>query len=183
MSILRKAGFATALTLSSIGILSTAVGATPADEAAFLADINALRTSKGIAPLTSNAALQGVARNWAGQMANAGRISHNRSLASQVPSGWTKLGENVGVGGDQPSLHRAFVASPSHHANLVDPSFTETGIAVVDQGGRKWVVETFQARPKPAPRPRAAAASSAPKPASSIQGNARSLRAKAAISG
>ena len=100
-------------------------------EQQFLSRINGLRSSKGLGGLTVDAELTGVARRWAANMARAGGISHNPSLASQVTENWVKLGENVGMGPDVDSLFTAFVQSPHHYANLVDPAFTRVGVGVV----------------------------------------------------
>ena len=147
------------------------VGAGPAsaddarDETAFLARLNDLRTSQGLPALASNSALTGVARAWAGSMAAAGSISHNPSLASQGPSNWARLGENVGMGMDVPSVHNAFVNSPPHYRNMVDAGFDSVGIGVVRNGsGALFVTVNFmQAKAVAAAAPVPAAA--APKPA------------------
>ena len=107
--------------------------------------INGLRASKGLGALQSDARLDAVAQDWANQMAARGSLVHNPNLSKQAPAGWRKLGENVGVGGTEPTLFAAFVASPGHFANLVDPQFNNVGIAVVYSGGRMWTVHVFMA--------------------------------------
>jgi hypothetical protein len=126
-------------------------GATPASadvdpvaaEQEFIGHINALRASLGLNTLTLADSLTGVARDWSQQMANAGGISHRPNLADVAPSNWTKLGENVGVGGSVDSLHNAFVNSPGHYRNLVDPGFTQIAVGVVTVGGTIYVTENF----------------------------------------
>ena len=59
-------------------------------------------------------------------VANGG-ISHNPNLANDVSANWTKLGENVGVGNDVDSLMNAFINSPAHYHNLVDPASAGRG--------------------------------------------------------
>jgi hypothetical protein len=118
---------------------TVAMGATPAGadelspgaEAAFVAKINALRSSQGLGQLAVHSELVGIARNWAQSMANAGEISHNPNFPNQVTADWKKLGENVGRGGDVDSLFTAFVNSPAHYKNLVDPAFNHVGVGVV----------------------------------------------------
>jgi hypothetical protein len=137
--------------------VSPARAASPGEEAAFVARINQLRASKGLAPLAVHGSLVGVARSWADTMAGAGNIWHNPGLASQVAADWQKLGENVGVGGDVGSLFDAFVASPSHYRNLVDPAFTHIGVGVTWAGGRMYTAHEFMALavapPAPPPPP------------------------------
>jgi hypothetical protein len=120
-------------------------------------------------------------------MAAAGRIWHS-TLSDGITADWQKLGENVGMGGSVEGLHNAFVASPKHYDNLVDPAFTYVGIGVVTVDGTVYVSEMFMklmpervaqtppttrapvppaALPAPAPRPAPPAPRprSAPKPA------------------
>lgn len=120
--------------------------AEPGTEAAFVTAINGLRASKGLNPLQVSGDLVGVARRWTDQMVAAGQISHNPNLGAVVPSGWRKLGENVGVGHDVSGLMQAFIASPAHYANLVDPAWTHVGVGVSVAGdGRTYTTHNFMA--------------------------------------
>jgi hypothetical protein len=90
--------------------------------------------------------LRSVARDWSDQMAANGGISHNPNLGGQVSGGWSKLGENVGVGWDVAGLMSAFVASPGHYRNIVDPSFNYIGVGVTYDGeGRIYTTHDFMA--------------------------------------
>src|SRR5262249_53332197 len=62
-------------------------------EGAFVAALNDIRQSHGVAPLQIDDRLVGIARDWSDQMAAAGSISHNPSLTA-VSAPWCKLGEN-----------------------------------------------------------------------------------------
>lgn len=120
--------------------------------------------------------LRAVARGWTDQMLQAGGISHNPNLAAQAGSGWTKLGENVGLGHAVDELMQAFVNSPSHYENLVDPVWTHVGVGVtVAADGRLFTTHDFMAlaqapappptpAPAPAPAPQPVAEPSAPAP-------------------
>lgn len=154
--------------LSAVGVIctasvilffpTTAHADAGADTAAFIAKINALRASKGVGSLSIDANLTDVATSWSAHMAAAGNISHNPSLAKQVTSNWQKLGENVGMGGDVDSLFNAFVNSPEHYRNLVDPTFTKVGVAVVWNGNTMYTTHDFmqlRGSPSPAPAPEA----------------------------
>lgn len=122
-----------------------------AAEGDFVARINQLRASRGLGTLTVDPELTAVARQWAATMAGQGRIFHASDLSQGVSADWQKLGENVGVGNDVPRLFQAFVDSPSHLANLVDPSFTRVGVGVVNAGGRLYTAHRFMALAPPAP--------------------------------
>jgi hypothetical protein len=129
----------------ALGVLSFPAGAnadTVSDEATFVAKINDLRASKGLAPLQVNANLVAKARAWSAGMAAAGKIWHS-TLSDGVTEDWRKLGENVGMGGSVDGLHTAFVNSPHHYDNLVDPAFSHIGIGIVMNGNTIFVSEVF----------------------------------------
>lgn len=137
-----------------------------AEEQAFIDKINQLRTSLGLAPLAIDPELTAQARIWSQTMKDAGKIFHTTTLDAGISSDWEKLGENVGVGGDVNSLFDAFVASPKHYENLVDPSYRFVGIGVVWDGARMFTAHRFMALLPPAPAttapPRRAPATTAP---------------------
>ena len=132
-------------------LLGGAVLATPAfadspsaDAAAFVANINSLRASLGLGSLSVDPALTTIATGWSTQLAQVGTLSHNPDLTTQAPSDWETLGENVGVGPSEPALQSAFTASPDHYANMVDPHFTQVGVAVVEPSpGILYVTEDY----------------------------------------
>jgi uncharacterized protein YkwD len=129
-----------------------------AHEAAFVARIDALRAAHGLPPLAVDPELTAVARRWAATMAGADRIWHNRALPRQVTTPWAKLGENVGVGMTVDLVHDAFVASPTHYRNLVDPAFTRIGVGVVvGRDGALFTAHQFMRPAAVAPRPAAPA--------------------------
>jgi hypothetical protein len=107
-------------------------------------------------------------------MAAAGAISHNMNLPNQVSGPWLKLGENVGTGWSVDSIQNAFINSPHHYENLVDPVYNYVGIGIVDSGGKIYVTVDFMQlgsvpsrAPAPAPAPRVSRprTTSAPRPA------------------
>jgi hypothetical protein len=126
--------FVVAAFLVALGLVVAPASAqtdTATAESEFVAKINALRASKGLGQLTVHAELVALGRSWAGEMAKADQISHNPNLSTAVKADWQKLGENVGVGMTVDKLHQAFVDSPAHYKNLVDPDFTHIGVGVV----------------------------------------------------
>ena len=108
------------------------------------AETNASRADAGLPGYAYMRDLSLVALGQAQRMADAGQIYHNPNLSTEV-SGWRKSGENVGVGADPDQIHQAFMASPSHRANILSSTFTELGIATVVGGdGRLYVAEVFR---------------------------------------
>src|ERR1043166_9117163 len=115
---------------------------TVSDEASFVSKIKALRAGLGLPALQVNANLVAKARGWAAGMAAAGKIWHS-TLSDGITADWEKLGENVGMGGSVDGLHAAFVASPHHYENLVDPDFGYVGIGIAMNGDTMYVAEEF----------------------------------------
>ena len=124
----------------------------PQNQTQFVTLINALRTSRGLAPMTVDQTLVDGAHSWTLQMVADGSISHAPDLSVGVTANWAKLGENVGVGGDVQRLHDAFVASPGHLANLVDPAFTHIGVSVIRDGNKIFTTHRFMALRDSQPR-------------------------------
>ena len=127
-----------------VAVSASPARAEPGSEGAqFIAVTNELRVQHGLNPLATDGTLLGIARTWSGHMAAAGGISHNMNLPNMVSLPWQKLGENVGVGGSVDAIQTAFINSPHHYENLVDPVWNYVGIGVVDSGGRIWVTVDF----------------------------------------
>ncbi len=139
---MRKLALGLILALGVTLIPAGAQADTVSDEAAFVAKINDLRVSKGLPALQVNDNLVAKARAWAATMAAAGRIWHS-TLSDGITADWQKLGENVGMGGSVDGLHAAFVASPHHYENLVDPDFSYVGIGIAMSGSTMFVSEEF----------------------------------------
>lgn len=135
--------------------------AEPGLEAEYVASLNEVRAREGLAPLQVHDELVAVARGWADVMAGANDIWHNPDLGSQVSAPWVVLGENVGTGYDVAVIMRAFVDSPAHYRNIVDPRFDHVGVGVTwGSDGRMYTAHVFMDLGG-APRP-AASSGSAP---------------------
>jgi uncharacterized protein YkwD len=108
----------------------------------FIDQINSERAANHRPRLTVSRPLMASAASWAEAMARTNVLAHNPHLATSV-TGWKYLGENVGVGYSVSSLESAFWASAPHRDNMLDPDYTQVGLAVVDIGGKLWVAEEF----------------------------------------
>lgn len=134
---------ATSFAVAVITLLGTATAlASPADEQAFVDMINDERRAAGAGPLTVLPVLVDGARQHAARMAAEGRIFHNPNLGD-ITDGWRMMGENVGRGGNIQTLHQAFMDSPGHRANILNPAYDAVGVGVVWQDGIPYVVEVF----------------------------------------
>jgi uncharacterized protein YkwD len=111
----------------------------------FIDKINVLRSERGHTPVTTDPELSLTATAWAAQMSQTGQLEHADDLSLGVSADWRKLGENVGVAplNQLDELFEAFVASPAHMANMIDPSFDFVGIGIVHSDGNLWMTQRF----------------------------------------
>jgi hypothetical protein len=165
-----------AAALTIVPALAVAVGtgsasATPATdgvEAQLLSMLNSARQGAGLAPLAADPGIAQVARAWSGHMAGVhGRtgdpvikpaaptdceqssLCHNPDLGAAVGAlvpGWTRIGENIGVGADPATINAALLASPGHFANITG-DYNRVGIGVATEGSRIWATFDFANAP------------------------------------
>jgi uncharacterized protein YkwD len=119
-----------ALAVALLSGTLTSCESTKADTESVRNAINASRAAAGLPPLRENLKLDMKADAWARTMRDQCRIWHS-TLADGAPTEWRKLGENVGMGGAIEQVHVAYMNSPGHRANILDPSFTQIGTAAV----------------------------------------------------
>jgi hypothetical protein len=125
-------------------LVGGAAAAPAAPDQQLIAAINGARSSTGNLQVLERAQdLDGVAQRHARAMARRGSIFHNPRLTDQI-QGWDVVGENVGVGRDVQTLHRAFLTSPEHRANVLDVRYRELGIGIVRAEGKLWVAQVFR---------------------------------------
>ncbi|MDQ3422805.1 MAG: CAP domain-containing protein, partial [Actinomycetota bacterium] len=142
-----------AVTVALLLVPSTAASAA-GEEGDFVNRLNALRTSRGLAPLAVYGDLTSIARAHSQRMGEQNSLYHNPNLTTEVTN-WQSVGENVGYGGSVVDIQNAFVASPPHLANQVNTTYTQVGIGTwVAPTGRIWVTQVFRkplvANPLPA---------------------------------
>lgn len=112
-------------------------------EVEVLAAINVDRTAAGLPAVTPVGDLSRVAREHSARMADGTDLHHNSDLGDDIRH-WRRVGENVGRSPSVDAVHAAFMASPSHAANILDPGFTEIGIAVDERADALWVTQVFR---------------------------------------
>lgn len=115
-------------------------------ERGFARKINAARALKSVGKLSLDRQLSKAARVHTWAMARQEKLYHTPSdtLRRRITN-WTILGENVGVGGDVESLHKAFMDSPAHRDNILYKTFRYVGVGVLKRDGRMWVTVIFAA--------------------------------------
>jgi uncharacterized protein YkwD len=113
-------------------------------EAALVADINAARADHGLRALVVTAGTTDVARRWSWRLASAQALSHNPSIVTNLEhagsAAWSDIAENVGEApSDDPQmLFGAYMDSPPHRANILDPAARFLGVGVVERAGTAW---------------------------------------------
>ena len=114
-----------------------------AKEAEFVAMINVERAKHDLPALIVRDDLREVARSHSRRMASASRLHHNPNLSQEITN-WQVVAENVGRGPTVGSLHRAFMASDGHRANILNDRVTEVGIGVEVRDGQIWVTQNLR---------------------------------------
>jgi uncharacterized protein YkwD len=108
--------------------------------------VNETRAANGVGNLAVNDVLEARAQAWAEHLATIGTLVHTPDLSVGLNFRWRVLGENIGYAGDVSKVCDAFLKSPTHRANVVEPRFTVIGVGVaVDGHGRTFVVQQFAA--------------------------------------
>ena len=117
---------------------------------------NLQRQQAGLAPLAVNPNLAQAAQGYADVLASGDCFAHTcgpvpnfaQRLEDAGYAEWRTLGENIAAG--QPSAEdvvAAWMASPGHRANILNPAYTEIGVGATVGGpyGLNWTQE-FGAR-------------------------------------
>jgi uncharacterized protein YkwD len=102
--------------------------------------VNRDREAAGLPALVRDARLQEIARGHSREMARVGEVAHvlpksggteDRVRAAEVSPAPRTLAENVGRAFSTVEVEHAFMGSPSHRANILNPDMTHVGIGVV----------------------------------------------------
>ena len=113
--------------------------------------VNAEREQVGAAPLVMNEQLNQAARREAIDIARQRRLSHVGSDGSTVRTRiedtgylWSAIGENIAMGQTSPeAVMAAWMRSEGHRQNILNPEFSELGLANVEAEGYKYWVQVF----------------------------------------
>jgi hypothetical protein len=137
------------LSCSTATLAAQAPKASIAEQYLFAA-ANAERTQRGLTPLQWDAALYRAAQAHAQQMAARASISHQypgeAELAERGRSAGARfnfIAENVAEAPTALRIHDAWMNSPGHRANLLDPKADSVGISVVSRDGQLYAVQDF----------------------------------------
>ncbi|MDH5421019.1 MAG: CAP domain-containing protein [Acidimicrobiia bacterium] len=126
---------------STLGLAAQST-ANPSMDLEFVALLNAERAAAGLNELVPYDDLVDDAALHTSEMLARGDIYHSSDL-TKFTTGWQTIGENVGYGPNVEKLHKAFMASPTHRANILG-DYDRVGIAAeVDSNGRIYVTVLF----------------------------------------
>lgn len=139
-----------------------------AAEAKMVSLINQSRTQQGLPTLAIDDRLTQAARKHTRLMVQNAALSHQfpgepslqiRIGNENLPS--DKQGENVGMAESIERADLAFMDSPPHRANILDPDYNVVGVGVIRSGGNLYVTEDFARRLPQYSEPEAEAATQA----------------------
>lgn len=121
------------------------------DERYLFQAANAERSALGLGVLRWDDGLHRAAYGHAVQMAKYSTISHQFAgepeLASRghsVGATFSRLSENVAEAATAVRIHEAWMRSPGHRENLLDPQLDAVGISVQQRNGQLYAVEDFE---------------------------------------
>ena len=124
-------------------------------EAAVLYLINTIRVSNGLGALEPNQILTDIARSRCNDMIANSYFSHYTpdgrnifNIFSENGVSYVNAGENLGQSspassGTPEAFANAWMASPTHKANILRSVYSKIGIGVVDGEGRRVVATVF----------------------------------------
>jgi len=134
---------------SSVRAQSNQSEVVPAERALFEA-LNRERIAQGLPALQWDGALAAAARDHAMRMAQRNTLSHQlpgepavQDRATRAGARFSLIAENIAVAPTPASIHSAWMESPHHRENILDPELNVVGIAVVKGGDGLFAVQDF----------------------------------------
>ena len=99
--------------------------------------INRERAGHHLPVLTPSRKLDRSAQRWTDAMVSDEQFSHGAAFMDRISAvgfDWTDAGENIATGYTTPeSVVKAWMASPGHCANILDPLYREVGTGIVNR--------------------------------------------------
>src|ERR1700742_3316719 len=112
---------------------------------------NAERAQRGLPALRWDAALYRAAQRHAQEMAERQSISHQypgepelADRGKNAGARFSVISENVAEAGTAVRIHDAWMNSPGHRENLLDPRVDAVGISVRSRNGQLYAVQDFE---------------------------------------
>jgi uncharacterized protein YkwD len=127
-----------------VGVLAVTSACLPynSQEQYLFNQTNGLRHAEGVNAMGGMDQLTARARTLAQGLAARGALAHSDLRAMGVR--WTAAAENVGRGSSMEQVYSMLQASPPHRTNMVNPTYTRTGIGTArGKDGSVYVVQLF----------------------------------------
>ena len=113
--------------------------------AAVVCLINQQRNIHGLPSLQASTRLNRSAQNWNQWMVSTGNFTHGLNFAGRINAvgyNWQTAGENIATGFLTPQqVVTAWMGSPDHCRNILDPSFRDVGTGVSPQTVGTWATQ------------------------------------------
>ena len=135
--------------LSLPGVVALAQGSVA--EQYLFAQANAERVQRGLRPLRWDNALYKAAQAHAHEMAARQSISHQYPGEPELSdrghaagARFSVIAENVAEAPTAVKIHDAWMNSPGHRGNLLDPQLDSVGISVLSRNGQLYAAQDFE---------------------------------------
>lgn len=108
----------------------------PAIKSAVVCLINQQRTSRGLGALRANSHLDLSAQRWTQTLVATHQFTHGSNFSARISAAgydWSVAGENIATGyRTAEAVVQAWMASPGHCRNILDPDYGAVGTGIVD---------------------------------------------------
>ena len=98
--------------------------------------INRERTEHHLPKLVADRRLDRSAQRWSDTMVSDTEFSHGTAFTDRISAAgfdWSQAGEDIATGFATPqAVVHAWMASPGHCANILDPAYREVGTGIVN---------------------------------------------------
>lgn len=131
------------LFLTQVGVPEAEAGV-GANERYMVKLINRARVKRGLPALRLNHTMTHRARKHSAAMRERGVIYHSNLRRTLRGISWRIAGENVGMGPDIKLMHRAFMRSSGHRANILLRSYRHVGVGISWRRGIAYVTVLFK---------------------------------------
>lgn len=112
------------------------VGPAQAVKSAVVCLINQQRTSRGLPALRENSRLDSSAQRWTETLVATRQFTHGTDFSARISAAgydWSAAGENIATGfRTADAVVDAWMASPGHCRNILDPVYSAVGTGLVD---------------------------------------------------
>jgi len=117
----------------------------PQMRAAVVCLINQQRVAHGLPALKVSDKLNRSAQDWNQTMVSTGNFTHGTDFAGRISAvgyDWQTAGENIATGFGTPrEVVNAWMASPDHCRNILDPSFRDVGTGETPSAVGSWATQ------------------------------------------